>query len=274
MNETKSVDEAINRGHWTVTYPGMMVMFLTMGLSIYFGTYGYLPKWTIPVGFILSFVLSWLYWSFMITKWRIWSLENVRNVHELKKRAIQEKLIWNDGNFFEKTEIRKAPDKEKLKSLQSKFKETDIFKDDKAIPKETIIYYSKGKNFFEMVIMLAGFFAGIYILTTSESYYWGIGLIIVCGYLAFKEYKEATNREPQIIINEKGIKTISTQHYPWAEIRNEEVISEGYGKHTKYYLTYDFPNGNEKLQIDEYETQQRELENLMRIYRGRNSNYR
>jgi hypothetical protein len=42
----------------------------------------------------------------MITKWRVWAFENVRNVHELKKRAIQEKLISADSSIFEKTEIR------------------------------------------------------------------------------------------------------------------------------------------------------------------------
>lgn len=274
MNETKTVDEAINRGHLTVTYPGMLIMVLTMAISFYLSANGYLPKWTIPVGIFASFIFSWLYWSFMITKWRIWSLANVRNVHELKKRAIKEKLIWNDKNFFEKTEIRKQADEETLIFLQAKFKQPDVFYDDISILDETIIYYSKSKNFVEMGIFIIGFFGGIYILFTSESFYWGIGLIVLFTYLSFKEYKQATNREPQIVINQNGIKTISTKFYKWKEIKDEEVICEGSGKTTRYYLKYDFPNGSEKLQIDDYDVQERVLENLIRIYRGRNANSR
>jgi hypothetical protein len=49
----------------------------------------------------------------MITKWRLWAFENVRNVHELKERAVQAKLIWPDHSIFEKMEIRSASDKER-----------------------------------------------------------------------------------------------------------------------------------------------------------------
>jgi hypothetical protein len=260
-----------------VNYPSMFIMFAVLGITIFCGVQDYLPKWTIPVGIILSFALSWLYWSFAITKWRIWSLENVRNVHELKKRAIQEKLIWKDGSIFEKTEIRKEAELEKLNLLQEKFNQTDlieIFKDDLSIPKETTIYYAKLKNYFEMGIMLIGVFGGIYLLKNSESPYWGIGLIIVCGYLAYIEFREATNTEPQIIINQNGIKTISTKFYNWSQIKNEEVISENSGKHTHFYLTYDYPNGTEKLMIDDYETEHSDLQKSLKIYRGRYNNYR
>ena len=97
--------------------------------------------------------------------------------------------------------------------------------------------------------------------------------MIVCGYCAYTEFKEATNTEPQIIINQKGIKTISTKFYSWEQIKNEEVIIENSGKHTHFYLIYDFPNGTEKLLIDDYETKHLDLEKLLRTYRGRNNNY-
>ncbi|TRX30150.1 hypothetical protein FNW52_20410 [Flavobacterium sp. ZT3R18] len=277
MIENISVDEAIKKGHRMVNYPSMLIMFAVLGITIYCGIQNYLPKWTIPVGIILSFILSWLYWSFAITKWRIWSFENVRNVHELKKRAIQEKLIWKDGSLFEKTEIRKESEIEKLNSLQEKFKQTDlieIFKDDLSIPKETIIYFAKMKNYIEMGIMLIGVFGGIFLFTKSENQYWGIGLIIVCGYLAYLEFREATNTEPQIIINQKGIKTISTKFYNWESIENEEVIMENSGKYSHFYLTYDFPNGTEKIMIDDYGTEHYDLQKLLKTYRGRNNNYR
>jgi uncharacterized coiled-coil protein SlyX len=109
----------------------------------------------------------------MITKWRVWAFENVRNVHELKKRAIQEKLISADSSIFEKTEIRTAKDKERLRLLAHKFEQDDLFQDDLTIANETTIYYSKGKNLIEMIGMLGCFGVGIYLLTKTDSYILG-----------------------------------------------------------------------------------------------------
>jgi len=270
MNETVSVDEAISKGHKMINYPVLVIMFGTIGLTLYLGTQNLIPDWGFIVGFVLAFVFAWLWWSFMITKWRVWAFENVRNVHELKKRAIQEKLISADSSIFEKTEIRTAKDKERLRLLAHKFEQDDLFQDDLTIANETTIYYSKGKNLIEMVGMLGCLGVGIYLLTKTDSYIFGSILSIVGVYGGFKEYKEATNTDPQIIINDKGIKTISTDFYDWNDIENEEVVSEGSGKHIHYYLIYNHPFGAEHLQIDDYDTDQRSLNKLLILYRGRN----
>ncbi|MBF0598420.1 hypothetical protein [Faecalibacter rhinopitheci] len=269
MNESVTVDEAISRGHRMVNYPVFIIMIGTIGLTIYLGTQKLIPSWGFPIGFFLAFGLAWLWWSVMITKWRLWAFDNVRNVHELKKRAIQEKLIWADNSIFEKTEIRTRTDNEKLISLRNKFKQDDLFQDDLTIQNETIIYYSKGGNFVEMIFMFLLVGVGIYLLAKTDSYILGSVLTLLGAYRSFKEYKEATNTEPQIILNEKGIKTINTDFYSWNEIENEEVISQGSGKLTHYYLTYDHPEGAEHLQIDDYETNQRDLNKLIILYRGR-----
>lgn len=269
MNETITVDEAISKGHRMVNYPVFIIMFGTIGLGIYLVSQKILPFWVTPVGFVLGFGLAWLWWSIMITKWRLWAFENVRNVHELKKRAVQEKLIWSDNSIFEKTEIRSATDKEKWTLLQDKFRQEDLFQDDFTIPNETIIYYSKGKNLVEMVIMLGCLAVGIYMLLKTDSYIWGSILSIVGAYFGFKEFKEATNTEPQIILNDKGIKTISTEFCEWTQIHNEEAISEGTGKHIHYYLVYDHADGAEHLQIDDYDTDIKKLNKLLILYRGR-----
>ncbi|MEQ1732706.1 MAG: hypothetical protein ABL940_03485 [Bacteroidia bacterium] len=269
MNKGVTVDEAISKGHRMVNYPVFIIMIGVIGLTIYLVLQKIIPTWGFPVGFILAFVFAWLMWSIMITKWRLWAFDNVRNVHELRKRAIQEKLIWADDSIFEKTEIRSVKDKEKLDSLKSKFNQEDLFQDDLTIANETVIYYSKGKNFIEMAVMLVCLVFGIYLLIKTDSYILGSILSIIGAYFSFKEYKEATNTEPQIIINDKGIKTISIDFYNWNDIENEEVISEGSGKHTNHYLTFTYPYGVEYLQIDDYDTDQRNLNKLLILYRGR-----
>ena len=130
MYETVSVDEAIARGKRILNYPiaiiQLTIILTCIGLMSFYNP----PNWVLLTGALSTFVIPWIYWSFMITKWRIWAFENVRNVHELKQLAIKEKLIWPDGSVFEKTEIRTSAEKEKLNALQSKFKENDVFIDD------------------------------------------------------------------------------------------------------------------------------------------------
>lgn len=269
MQETVTVDEAITRGHRMVNYPSMVIAFATIGVCMYAGIQKLMPFWIVPAGFILGFVLAWLYWGIMITKWRLWAFDNVRNVHELKKRAIREKLIWKDDSIFEKTEIRTSSDKQQWESLQRKFDKEDVFYDDLTVANETIIYYSKGKNYMEMAIMLGCLGVGIYMVTKTDSQVPGILLSLAGAFFGYKEYKEATNTEPQIVLNDRGIQTASTAFYEWKDIENDEAISERSGKHAHGYLVYDHPDGAERLQIDDLDTDLKALNALLILYRGR-----
>jgi hypothetical protein len=270
MNENVTVDEAIAKGHRLINYPGFIIFFGTIGLGFYFGIQNIFPYWIIPVSFGLGFCLSWLWWSIKITKWRIWAFENVRNVHELQKRAIQEKLIWSENSLLSKTEIRSKIDNERLNLLKTKFEKEDLFEDDLSTPHETIIYYSKEGNYIEMVIMLLLMGFGIYLLIQTDNYIIGTIFSILGAYFSINEYRQATDTNPQIIINDKGIWTISTEFYEWSDIENEEVINNGLSNNNYCYLFYEHPNGMEFLQIEDFETDQRSLNKLLIVYRGRN----
>lgn len=270
MNETVTIDKAISRGHRMVNFPVAIIMLGIIGLSIYLSIKKVVPFWGIPIGFVLGFVFAWLWWSVMITKWRLWAFENIRNVHELKNRAIQENLIWPDNSVFEKTEIWTAADRERWNALQIKFKQKDLFQDNPTIPDETIVYYSKGKNLLEMAIMLGGLVLGVKLIVKDENYVLGVIFSIVGVYFGIKEYKETTNKTPQIILNDDGIVTVATTFYNWREIENEKVVREGIGKNIRYYLVYDHPDGSEHLSIHEYDIDHKKLNKLLILYRGRN----
>ncbi|MGM5471170.1 hypothetical protein ACS386_12900 [Flavobacteriaceae bacterium LMO-SS05] len=275
MKQEISVNKAINRGHLIVNIPVFISMIGIPALAFYLSSKSLIPKWGIGISFIIGFVVAWLVWSFMITKWRIWAFENVRNVHELKKRAIDEKLIWNDYKIFEKTEIRTSSEKLKLKELEKKFQKEDIFKEDLSIPISRIIYFSRTTNLVEMFIMLACSGLGIYLLLTSESYVIGTLFAVIGSYYAFKEYKQATNTEPQITINNKGIQTINVEFKNWNEIKKEEIIYVNTGKRSEAYLTYNFKGGFEQIKIADFDITPKEMENLLKTYRIRNNkNYR
>lgn len=270
MRQQITVDKAINRGHLIVNVPVFVAIIGCPAFAIYLSKQNLIPGWGIGIGFLLGFIMSWLIWSFMITKWRIWAFENVRNVHELKKRAIEDKLIWADNSWFEKTEIRTSSQRLKLKELQKKFQKDDIHKEDYSIPSETKIHYSKTTNLIEMGIMLFCFGLGIYLIITSDSYIKGAIFSLVGGYFAIKEYQQVTNTKTQIIINNSGIETINVEFLKWGEIRNAKVIYETSGKRSRAYLTYKFNGGYEKIKIDDYDITPKEMENIIKTYRIRN----
>ena len=271
MNESVTVDQALARGKRLINLPVLVIIFGIIGFSLYLTTLKLYPNWIVlTFGPALSLLLSWVYWSFMITRWRIWAFKNVRNVHELKKRAIEDKLIWPDDSIFVKSEIRTKQDRERLHILASKFKLEDEFLDDLSVPNETVIFYDKASNLFEMALMLGGMGLGIYLLLETESYIMGSVVLIFSAYTAFKEYKEATNKTPQIILNEHGLQTVSAKFHEWKDIIDERAITESYGKNSEDYLVYHHPSGYERLSIDDYNTNRDALNKLLRIYRWRN----
>ncbi len=113
-----TVDNAIKQGHKMVNYPILIFMSGTTVICFYLDKNKLSPEWMFPFGLTLSFILSWLYWSFVITKWRLWAFKHVDDPYALKRRAIQEKLIWKDGSVFEKTEIRTKAQEEEWKAIQ------------------------------------------------------------------------------------------------------------------------------------------------------------
>ena len=271
MKEKITVDKAIKRGHLIINVPVWFLMMGIPGLAIYLFSQKIIPNWGIAVGFLVGFLFAWLYWSYGINKWRIWAFDKVRNVHELKKKAIQQGLIWKDDSWFNKTEIKSDSDKRKWNLLKKKFEKKDIFKEDYQVPKKSIIYYSKIKNTYEFILMLVCLIGGVFLLINSDSYIMGSLLTITGGYFGFKELKQVLDTNPQITVDSKGIKTINTEFKKWREIKNEEVLMEGSGKHREFYLIYDYNNGFEKLNINDYNVDPKELENLIRTYRIRNN---
>lgn len=273
MKEQISVNKAIQQGHFMVNVPVFIAFIGCPAFAFYLFKQQLIPGWGIGIAFLLGFALSWFIWSFMITKWRIWAFENVRNVHELKKRAIQEKLIWNDGNIFEKTEIRSYEDKIKLKKLEKKFDKKDEYKEDYSLPPKIEIFYSKIYNYVELGVSILIIGVGIYFFLQGETKKYILGVIMsaIGLYSTVKESRKALNNNPQIIIDSKGIKTKNVDFKNWSNISNEEVIQEGYGKSSKSYLTYYYDDDEfEKIEIDSLNISHRALENILRTYRIRN----
>jgi len=268
MYETVTVDEAISRGRRMISYPVMAIMFGIIGLSFYLSTQHLIPAAYMVAGIVAGILLAWLYWSFMVTRWKVWAFENVRNVHDLQRKAIEAQLMWNDGSFWNKTEIWNSADKDKWAQLQDKFNQKDVFVEDLSVPQEMLIYYSKSAILVQCIVMLLCLGLGIYLFIIKQY----IGAALLCafgGYFIYTELKKATNKDAQIILNDKGIETISAGFVEWKDITDEEVVTIRSGKTSNTYLKYDYPDGSAKVDIGELDITKKALENLLHTYRVR-----
>lgn len=55
---------------------------------------------------VLSFISSWLAWSVQVPRWRVWAYRRVEDIEALKAEAVSAGLIWPEGHFFQRTELR------------------------------------------------------------------------------------------------------------------------------------------------------------------------
>lgn len=128
MKEYITVEDAINKGQRMVNTPVAIIMFGTMVLFYFLGIVGIISLWFTPISIILGPSFGWLYWSFMITKWRIWAFSNVQNICKLEAQAIRNQLIWERGSRFEKTEIRSKKEKRIIEEITARLDDCNKLK--------------------------------------------------------------------------------------------------------------------------------------------------
>lgn len=270
MFETVSVDDALKRGKNTVNLPILLIIVFAIVASFCSVTVWRLSGWLIVISIVSGFVVAWLYWAKAIVKWRLWAFDNVRNVHELRRRAIKENLIWADGSFFNKTEIWSADQRAQWAALQYKFEQPDIFVDDLSVPVVTQILYSRPKA---VVLMLGGL--GMFLLAylsffkSNNVNFWGFAFIAVGIYLMVLAGLGFFDRRPQITLSNEGIATKDIKFYSWADIYGEDVKVENKGRTSTTYLVYYGGKKEYKTSIGQLDVGKSKLEKLLRVYRGR-----
>ena len=273
MQETISVDEAIKKGIYSVNLPALLIFLI--GLIASFATaFIFFKPYEMIAGLIVSYVLATAYRAIMAAKWRIWAFDKVRNVHELHERALSEKLLYPTNRpGFGVINYNSESQKKHLEKLQAKFRQPDIFIDDRSVPAETVIRYSLLKYSIWIIMFVLMTIFGIYLCTLGHmiSYIIGIPLIVIGIVNTYMRIRNMLSREPQIILNNDGMRTASTPFYKWNEIANENAIREGTGKYAMYYLCYDHPKGTTKFHVIDLEVGFIRLQKLLRVYRGRNT---
>jgi len=268
MFETVSVDDALHRGIRNIVYPRTSLLILSITSPIFLRAADLIPQSYIFWGIPLGLFVTWFYWAVASTKWKVWAYDSVRNVHELQKRAIKEGIITEEGSFWDSISIKSADDKQKLYELQSKFDVPDVFIDDLQVPAETQIFYSKRKSMFGLMMSLLLILGGTAMMIYTQGYP-GVFLIAFGGFLVFKEVQHFTSSQAQVIINAEGIETAKEPFRSWADICDEDVVTEQHGKSTTHNFVYSYDGGSEDINLAPMDITRHAMEHLLLVYRGR-----
>ena len=101
------------------------------------------------------------------------------------------------------------------------------------------------------------------------AWFFGMFISIACFLTTLNMYQFYRNKQPQIIVSDKGIQTSKIPFYPWRDIKGEDVVEISEGKTTGYYLIYDCPRGHMKHALSFLDTNYGDLSGILKMYRGK-----
>lgn len=89
MREEITVNEALKKGRIKLIYLPISIIVGFIGLGLLFKENQFIGEWILLLSLIAGIVLAWLTWSYFVNDWKIWAYENVRNIHELQRKAVE-----------------------------------------------------------------------------------------------------------------------------------------------------------------------------------------
>lgn len=219
--------------------------------------------------FLLPTFLCLFYYFLMLPRWRIWAFSNVRNVHELKQRAILGQISPKDGSFLWRFEIKNGMQKQQIEELEQKFAIPDVFTDDHNIPFEKSYFYSKIDTVLYLLFTIGAVLGALIFLLQGE-YLLGILLLACAVVFGAMAHKRMTAGGPVLTISNDGITTKERGFYAWRDIHNEQIFWVSAGQSSYYGLSFDVNDETVKMSLKELTgLNSHKLDHVLRTYRGR-----
>lgn len=272
MTKDVSVDEAIKKGIWLLKIPAFSILILFICFGIYLSTI-YNSNIYILLFTILGIFSLLIFSIFAVPKWKIWAFGNVRNVHELRKKALSKNLIARENIWTTKAEIFFGDDKQKWQEIQKKFLIPDEAPFDENLSNSIEIYNSFAKLLLPIIFYSAFIILIIYYMIIDKNVlglgFFGLlafGLFLYFGIVDFEK-----RNMPVLTINYDGIKH-ENNFYKWHEIKDERLKTTRSSKSfPNYYLAFNLiKNDNEiKISINSLKIKRSQLLSLIIDFRNR-----
>lgn len=288
MKEEVTVEQALNKGRIQLVVLPMLIIFAAVGLSIFVKRQYVNEAWVIIAGTVAGFAISWLAWSYLVVSWKVWAFGNVRNVNELERKAIEQKMIWPDGSWFNKTEIWTYGQRQKWHIIEKKFLEKDVYRDDSSVPKESNLYYSKVEVYLGMIIGCVFLFIFFYLYGYKENYIWVIAPPFGIYFLYKGIKKFLARNQPQLIIDSQGVYAESRKEkFLWKRINSWKIRIDKSGSYLDIFYRDEESLPNDafhpdelddedyfrldriEIEINEYNLSVAKIEKLLQVYQAR-----
>lgn len=92
--------QAIVHGHLTVSLPVALVIVTG-------GVLGHFALGAVWLGILLSAVVAWPLWSYLVPRWRDWVQDAGISPDDVHDMAVRTGLIWPRESVLEKTEFKR-----------------------------------------------------------------------------------------------------------------------------------------------------------------------
>lgn len=273
MKKEVSVDEAITKGILLIKVPIILIFLIILCFGIYLAVVYQLKSYFSVLFVFVGFFIILAYSILIVPKWKIWAFGNVRNVHELRKKALSKNLMARENVWTTKAEIFFGDDKQKWQEIQKKFLIPDEASFDENLPNSIEIFYSQFKLLIPIILYSIFLILIIYFMIIDSSFlgFGIIGLLAFGLFLYFGIVDFEKRNMPVLTINYDGIK-YENDFYNWHEIKDERLKTTRSSKSfPNYYLAFNLiKNDNEiKISINSIKMKRSQLLNLIIDFRNR-----
>ena len=211
QNSSLGIWQVVLIGHLTLTLPSILIIGGLPILAVILNE-GYLAKALMGLlATVVSTALAWLYWSLVVTHWRIYAFKHVDsdNWVRLRDQAVSHKLIWPSGSDFETTELRSIRSQRFLTEVENRIVELEQVQQvhlDFALPRSGIYEYDRVSIALEIIgkamFLVASYFA------FREVSYWlivpSIALILLYGD-GLRVLQRLVQSSDPLVINPEGM---------------------------------------------------------------------
>ena len=220
----------------------------------------------LPFGLFITLFLTIIIGNKLGSKWKLWAFSNVQNVSELRIRAIQESLMYENSPFMEKIEFRSKNEITKWNEIMLKFSNKIILTENEKLQEVTEVSFSIYKNLYNFFIYILSLIFFICLGMNSKFTYFSIFLICGILILSLPYLRNLFNLKPQLIFNKNGIVIKNKEIMKWENISNEQIIANS--RTSELYFIHN--EKEEIINIKNLNVSKLQLKEILETYRIRN----
>ena len=233
-----SVSEAIDKARWPLKWFPTILLFASIVVGMISSNITKTPSALLltPLGIIVAIIL----WYIHSVKWRLWAIDNVKDIHRLYQVAQREQMLTNPFGWWNRASLKwSAQGRVLLELEEERLRAPRILEQVSNTPETIEFKYSRSTIYIGIPFTL--FMVGFLVFVPVKA-----GLLVaffVLAGAAFMIYQmvslwQRIQKHPFMIrLDPNGLTIESNSIIPWATITDCHIEIRGTGKHSRHYFT-------------------------------------